>query len=205
MRQTHLRFQKFTSQAVRPGLAISLAASATVAGCAGRPSAEPVHVAKVPQREIFVLATGYRGPFLAVFAQPDGVMPEWRGDTAVYRVPPTGILKIALPEPPNSTKTSHVFADNRSAFIGNYPTCADMRVHVADALPRICWLDFWAGGTGIPDHIVAVVTDWNGIPANFNRTTFVYDSVLHGGRGMARREWTEPRDLSRRPPIRRTE
>lgn len=76
-----------------------------------------------------------------------------------------------------------------------------MRVWVTDSLPRICWLDYSVGGTGIPSHVVAVVTDWVGIPANFNRTTFVYDSVLHKGKGLAIQKWTEPPELRRRHPI----
>jgi hypothetical protein len=69
-----------------------------------------------------------------------------------------------------------------------------MRLHVnaADKVPRVCWLDYFAGGTRTPDHIVAIVTDWAGIPDNYDRTTFVYDSVLHQGRGTAIKKWEEP-------------
>jgi hypothetical protein len=154
--------------------------------------------------EIFVVPQAYRGPFIAIFGQQAGAFPEWRGDTAVYRVPDNGILRVALPEPPHSTKAVLVFANAPNNWIGNYPTCADMRVYVTDDRPRVCWLDYSVGGTGIPDHIVAVVTDWTGIPDQFNRTSFVYDSAVLG-RKKANRHWEEPRDLPRQRPVRKTE
>jgi hypothetical protein len=73
-----------------------------------------------------------------------------------------------------------------------------MRVHETDARPGVCWLDFSIGGTGIPNHIVAVITAWSEIPENFQRTTFVYDSVLFGGKGKATQKWREPPDLAKR-------
>jgi len=38
------------------------------------------------------------------------------------------------------------------------------------------------------------VTNRDGIPLNFERTTAVYDSVLHGNKGRARRRWVMPVD-----------
>lgn len=153
-----------------------------------------------PKLEIFVLPKDYRGPFLAIYGQSGGVLPRWRGDTAEYAVPSNGILKISLKEPPHSTKVSHVFSDKPGVTLRNIPTCADMRVHVAasDNQPSICWLDYSIGGTGTPSHVVAVVTDWAGIPINFNRTSFVYDSVLSNGSGKSIRKWTEPPELVRK-------
>jgi len=148
-----------------------------------------------------VLPKGYRGPFVAIYGQREGTLPRWLGDTAEYLVPNDGILKISLAEPPHSTKVSHVFADKPNVTLRNIPTCADMRAHVSDTIPSICWLDYSFGGTGIPEHIVAVVTDWAGIPANFNRTSFVYDSVLHKGDGKTIQKWTEPPELTRKPRI----
>lgn len=81
----------------------------------------------------------------------------------------------------------------------SYPTCSDMRVAVADSSSAVCWLDFQGGGTGIPNHIAAVVTKRERIPLNFERTTVVYDSVLFGAKGHFRRKWEEPRDLKRKP------
>lgn len=156
---------------------------------------------RTPALEIFFLPKDYRGPFIAVYGQRGGVVPRWTGDTAVYLVPKDGILKISLEEPPRSTKVSHVFADKPKVTLRNIPTCADMRVRVADSIPSICWLDYSVGGTGIPNHVVAVVTDWIGIPTNFNRTTFVYDSVLFNGSGKATQKWEEPPELRRRQRI----
>jgi len=76
-----------------------------------------------------------------------------------------------------------------------------MRVHVSDTITSICWLDYSIGGTGVPRHVVAVVTNWSSIPANFNRTSFVYDSVLYKGPGTTIRKWEEPPELLRRQRI----
>ena len=159
----------------------------------------------VPSKEIFVLPAGYRGPFIAVYAQANTAQPYWRGDTAVYNVPASGVVRLPYGEPPHTTKTSHVFANEPLRSLDNYPTCEDMRLRVADPAPRVCWFGFSAGGTGIPDHIVAVVTDWLGIPSNFNRTSFVYDSVLFQGKGKVNTKWEEPPEILKRRPTKGTQ
>ena len=145
-----------------------------------------------------MLPSGYRGPFIAIYGQHDGAQPQWIADTAKFLVPKNGILKIVFDEPPHSTTVSHVFADSPDKWLGNVPTCADMRAYVTDTIPRVCWMDYWFGGTGIAAHIVAVVTDWDGIPKNFERTSFVYDSLLRNGDGKTIRKWEEPPELRRR-------
>ncbi|CAN5190094.1 hypothetical protein BH23GEM2_BH23GEM2_23020 [soil metagenome] len=160
---------------------------------------------RLPKFEIFILQPGYRGPFVAIYADTNGITPAWRGDTGIYHVPATGVVRIAHAEPPRSTKVAHVFSDAPDKWIGNYRTCADMRVYVPDGDPRVCWLDFWAGGTGVADHVVALITDWGSIPEAFHRTTVVYDSVLHGGTGKVIRKWEEPPDLNRRTPAPRVQ
>jgi len=180
-----------------------VALAATTSACAAQSPRVDSAGGRVPGFEIFVHQPGYRGPFIAIYDQTGGVAPEWRGDTGIYQVPSDGVLRIAHPEPPRSTKAVHVFANAPHTWIGSYPTCADMRVHVLDGEPRVCWLDFSVGGTGMPDHIVAVVTDWGGIPVNFHRTTVLYDSVVYkaaGRRGSIVREWEEPPDLGQRGP-----
>jgi hypothetical protein len=143
----------------------------------------------------FVLPAGYSGPFIAIYDQPNGVTPSRHGDTAIYIIPMSGVLRIAAEEPPHYTKVSFAFP-NSSAVLQQFATCADMREYRHDGATKVCWLDFAMGGTGIPDHIIAVITDWNHIPDNFNRSTFVYDSVLFGGKGKARQNWEEPRSLN---------
>jgi hypothetical protein len=184
-----------------------LLAACAAASSACVPQAAPGNAVegRLPKFEIFVLQPGYRGPFVAIYADTNGITPSWRGDTGIYHVPATGVVRIAHAEPPRSTKVAHVFSDAPGKWIGNYPTCADMRVYVPDADPHVCWLDFSYGGTGVPDHIVAVITDWGGIPDAFHRTTIVYDSVLHRGTGKIVREWKDPPDLHRRMPAARVQ
>ena len=163
-------------------------------GCPAPTRSEAERRERTPVQEIFVLPDGYRGPFIAIYAQRGGAVPSWRGDTAYYNVPTNGILRISLNEPGDS-KTSHVFSGRPTELLGNYPTCADMRIYVRDEEPRVCWLDYSVGGSLIPNHIVAVITDWRGIPEDFTRTGLVYDSVLNAGKGNWVRKWEEPREL----------
>lgn len=153
---------------------------------------------RVPRMERFIFPAGYKGPFVAVYGQSDATEPTWNGDTAIFTVPPSGVVRIPYPEPPRSSRTSHFLANEPTRALDNYQTCEDMRVHVTDALPRVCWFGHTILGTGIPSHIVAVVTDWSGIPANFNRTSFVYDSVLFQGKNHMYLKWEEPPEILKR-------
>ena len=152
----------------------------------------------VPTQEIFVLPQNYRGPFIAIYGQPDGKPPGWHGDTAIIVVPPSGVVRLPYPEPPTQTLTAHVFENARALHLRNYPTCADMRLVVTDSATAICWFDFHVDVGGTPEHVVAVVTNWNGIPKMFEATSQLYDSVLLGGKGIGRRHWEEPPDLKRK-------
>ena len=151
---------------------------------------------KVPARELFILPAGYSGPFMANYGQSKGVHPTWRGETSTILLGADGIVRIAYPEPPHRTVTSFTFVDDPARPVRQYPTCADMRVHAQRASSGVCWLDFVMGSSGptaTPEHVIAVVTDWAGIPENYERTTFVYDSVLYDGRSTE--AWVEPPDL----------
>lgn len=154
---------------------------------------------RVPSREIFLLPSGYRGPFIAIYEQRDGTHPAWRETTAVYGVPSTGIVRIALPEPPSSTKVRHAFVDRPESTLQRYGTCADMRVHHRDKAPAICWLDYQVGGTGVPGHIVALVSEWSDIPRHYNRAGYLLDSLKFGKWSSRSSPWEEPSDLNRRP------
>ncbi len=189
----------FARPAVVSGMFVAALAGVSM-GCASGSSSDGEKVQKVPEAELFLLPPGFRGPFIAIYGQGGGILPEWRGDTAVYRVPERGMLKITHPEPPRSTRVSHVFADRLHARLRNYPTCADMRVHVTDTLPHVCWLDYSVGGTGKPDHIVALITDWSAIPQHYNRAGFLLDSLGFGRWSPRSSPWSEPRDLRRHPP-----
>lgn len=179
------------------GLPFSVLTLSVVSCNVNKPARNGEPALKVPRLETFVLPKGYRGPFVAVYSQHDGQRPRWKGDTAVFSVGVTGVIRIPYPEPPASSRTSHVFADRPSHALRNYPTCADMRVDSKDALIAVCWLDFRVSLQNSPEHIVAVVTDWAGIPDNFERTTLVYDSVVFSGKGIGLRKWEEPPALKR--------
>ena len=176
-----------------------------VSGCGRSRNSGGTEVHGVPKMEAFILPAGYRGPVIAIYGQGEGTLPEWRGDTAVYRVPQGGIVRTQLQEPPPSTYALHSFSDAPQAWLDNSAICARMRIKVADDRPRVCWLDYSRGGTGIPDHIVAVVTDWNGIPEQYNRTSFAYDSVLFGGGKAHLFIWTEPTELQKKRAQRRVQ
>ena len=167
-----------------------------ILGCGSGNAASVSEDKTSPTREVFVLPPNYRGPFIAIYGQRDALPPRWHVDTAVFSVSKSGVVRIGYPEPEAGTHTVHVFFDKPAESLGNYPTCADMRVHVKDTRVAVCWLDYQVHRQDTPAHIVAVITDWQGIPANFERTATLYDSVLFGGKGIALRKWEEPRDLT---------
>ena len=160
---------------------------------------------RVPAMEIFILPAGYRGAFVAVYGETKAPHPTWRADTAFYSVSPQGVARVPRPEPPRSTRTSLVFANDLSKRLNNYPTCEDMRVSASGSEPHVCWFGSSFMEPGTPDHIVAVVTDWSGIPVNFNRTSFVYDSVLFQGRRKMNLKWEEPPKIAKGRQQRRTQ
>lgn len=156
--------------------------------------------ARVPDHELFLLPRDYRGPVLAIYDQPHGQQPAWRGDTGIYGVPATGIVRVPHSEPPRATGVSVAFSHLPHTFLRYYQTCDVMRLHAPRDTVGYCSLDFWRGGTGVPDHVViGVVTDWDGIPQNYNRTAFVYDSVLFDRRNPRSFQWEEPREPNPRP------
>lgn len=176
---------------------LMIAVIGLVGACRQGNVSEETDPTRVASREVFLLPKDYRGPFVAIYDQPNGVQPSWRGDTATFVVDPNGIVRIRSSEPPRTTRTSHSFVGAGDRVLPNYPTCADMRVHAIDNRVAVCWLDFSVKRPGTPDNVVAVITDWEDIPKNFERTTFVFDSVLLGGAGLGRRQWEEPRDMKR--------
>jgi hypothetical protein len=168
--------------------------------CTNRPSSridDETVSNRVPAREMFLLRTGYVGPFVAVYDQQNGVMPSWRGDTAMFTVPNDGILKIRNAEPPSLTKTQFAFANAPNTPFASYNSCADMRLRVPDGRIASCWIGFSIVGTGIPKHLVAVITQRDRLPRDFERTTFVYDSVVLGGKGKGIQHWEEPPSVRR--------
>jgi hypothetical protein len=179
------------------GVTIALLA-ASFAGCRQGAAFPTSQKKDVPVREVFVLPPGYSGPFIAIYGQKGGAEPTWSGDTAMFKVPASGILRISYMEPPSTTLASHVYADRIRQPLTNYPTCADMWERVPDTRMGVCWLDFVVGTGSSPDHVIAVITNRNDLPREFERTTSVYDSVMLGGRGLGRREWVEPANSKRK-------
>ena len=166
---------------------------AVVAACGPKAGGGHESTTRSAKAELFILPNGYTGPFIAIYDQSGGVVPRWHGDTAVYSTPSTGIVRIALPEPERGSPVLHVFAGDRSVPIKSYRTCEALALNVRDESPQVCWLDFAVVGTGIPNHVIAVVTDSASVARDFDRTTFVYDSVLLGGTGQGVPTWSDHR------------
>jgi hypothetical protein len=152
----------------------------------------------VPAQELFVLPEGFRGTFVAIYDQRDGQRISWAGDTAIVKVPSTGIVRLQYPEPPQQTLTAHVFGKRSAPHLRNYPTCADMRLAISDSIPAICWLDFEISLENTPENVVAVITTWDRLPQDYERMTAVYDSLLLGGKGIGKKKWEEPADPKRK-------
>jgi hypothetical protein len=63
----------------------------------------------------------------------------------------------------------------------------------------VCWLAVRVGAE-CPDPRRFIVTDWAGIPENYDRGAWMLDSAFFGGKGLSRFKWREPVS----PPSQRT-
>jgi len=182
--------------------ALALAAWAAIAACNRRAplgedrSTEPAGYLN------FVLQPDFQGPFFVIYGAAGGTPPQWRGDTAVYQVPPGGVLEITQPFP-RSRRTYRAFVlQNQTVRLPEYLSCADMRLDLA-AKPGVVGVcrDYELIATGVPEHFFVVVSDWLGIPTHYNRAGFLYDSLGLWLGGVAEsHKWEEPRPASDRRP-----
>lgn len=51
----------------------------------------------VPKDGIYLMPSEYIGTVIIVYDQPDGVVPEVEGGYYVYKIPPSGVLKVSAP------------------------------------------------------------------------------------------------------------
>jgi hypothetical protein len=173
------------------GIAACIACAGRNASVAGFQEVQSEAARKV---QIFVLHVGYRGPVMVIYDQPNGAHPRNVDGEVVYDVPRDGIVRTALPE--------EVLAGARVQFISashaalpQYHNCTQMRMRgLATDPAAVCWLAIQVGENGTPDHAVYIVTDWVGIPDNYDRGAKMLDSLFFGGKGGASKfKWTEPK------------
>jgi len=143
--------------------------------------------------QTFILPAGYRGPVMVIYDQPDGARPRNVDGEVVYDVPPDGIVRTALPEEVLAgARVQFVFGSR--AALSQYRNCTQMRLEgLATDPAAVCWLAIQVGETGTPDHAVYIVTDWVGIPDNYERGARMLDSLFFGGKGNSRFKWAEPK------------
>ncbi|HEV7387735.1 MAG TPA: hypothetical protein VGN73_03900 [Gemmatimonadaceae bacterium] len=146
--------------------------------------------------QIFVLPPGYRGPVMVIYDQVDGARPRSVDGEVVYDVPADGIVRTALPEEVLAgARVQFVFGSRPALF--QYHNCTAMRLQgLATDPAAVCWLAIQVGETGTPDHAVYIVTDWVGIPDNYERGARMLDSLFFGGKGISRFKWAEPKKPS---------
>ena len=141
---------------------------------------------------------GYRGPVIAIYDQTGGARPVLSGDTAIYGVPSNGVLRIALSQPPQRRVIS-AFKGNPAQKLRTFPTCPEMRRRfVAGERVGTCWLRE-IGSSAAPAHEAFIVTQWQDIPANYNRGMSMLDSLVFGGHFHGGLRWEEPPDLQPNP------
>jgi hypothetical protein len=51
----------------------------------------------VPKDGMYLIPNGYTGTVIIVYDQPDGVVPEVEGGYYLYKIPPSGVLKVKTP------------------------------------------------------------------------------------------------------------
>ena len=145
-----------------------------------------------PRVELYMLSPRYQGPVLVIYDQPTGVGTLWHRDTAIYAVPSTGVVRVKASQPGRATAVTHVYGDAPNKALPYIGTCKASYQRLTDDRPIVCDTGFDASGTGIPDHIVAIISDRKRLPENFDRTIFVFDSVVWGGKGMFHQRWSDP-------------
>jgi hypothetical protein len=153
--------------------------------------------------ERFIIPDGYAGPVIAIYRQAGGQSPVMVGDTAVYTVPESGILRIAGAPPLPGSNVVFAFPDSPGALESIGPCSNHHLEPPPDDRTRACWHDFDVGGTNIPYHIVAVISDTRTIGVNYDRTMAVYDSVVFNRRGHATGTWKSIVDFETEKSARR--
>jgi hypothetical protein len=165
--------------------------------CAGRNSSvrgfQGVQSEAARKLQVFVLPAGFRGPVMVIYDQPNGARPRNVDGEVVYDVPPDGIVRTALPEEVLAGARVEFVFGSRS-LLPQYHNCTQMRLRgLATDPTAVCWLAIQVGETGTPDHAVYIVTDWVGIPENYERGAKMLDSLFFGGKGASRFKWAEPK------------
>jgi hypothetical protein len=143
--------------------------------------------------QLFVLPTDFQGPVMVIYDQPDGVRPKAVNGMIIYDVPSNGIVRTVLPEEVLAGSQVRFVYKSHSALL-QYHTCTQMRLEgLASDGAAVCWLAIQVGNSAMPDHAVYIITDWTGIPENYNRGARMLDSLFFGGPSGSRFKWQEPR------------
>jgi len=144
-------------------------------------------------QEHFVMPVGYRGPVVVMYEQRDGISPTVSLKKLVYAVPPNGIVRSHLPEPPLGTKVTAAFQDKPEAALRTFPSCEEMRLRrSAPDQVATCWIES-TQGSDIPPHVAFIVTDWLRIPQLYNQAAQIIDSVVFRKKFHGVPKWEEPK------------
>ena len=176
-------------------LAVTIACAPRLKGVDNKQEIQP----DPGRSQVFVLPAGFQGPVLVIYDQPEGARPAPVGGEIIYDVPEDGIVRTAFPEEVLAgAKVKFVYKS--SPALPQYHTCTQMRLQGLAGDPAgVCWLAIQVGGTGTPDHAVYIVTDWVGIPENYDRGARMLDSLFFSG-GSSRFKWSEPKP----PPVQKS-
>ena len=182
-----------SSPGLNKKITTTLALAATVACAGGQVVVKAGQGEPIERRQqLFVLPDGYRGPVMVIYDQPYGARPKTINGEISYDVPGDGIVRTAFPEEVLAGSTVKFMFRSSPALL-QYHTCTQMRLEgLAGDPTAVCWLAVQVGGVGMPDHAVYIVTDWAGIPDNYNRGARMLDSLFFGGPGLSKFIWREP-------------
>ena len=157
---------------------------------------QPIQSLDERRQQLFVLPPDFQGPVMVIYDQTDGLKPTPVNGTIVYEVPRDGIVRTVLPEEVLAGSQVKFVYRSRSALL-QYHTCTQMRLEgLASDGAGVCWLAIQVGSSAMPDHAVYIITDWTGIPANYNRGARMLDSLFFGGpsgSSSSKFKWQEPK------------
>lgn len=167
----------------------------TIACAGGHYAAQAPYIQSDAARklQVFVLPAGYRGPVTVIYDQPNGQRPKTVDGQVVYDVPEDGVVRTALPEEVLAGAKVK-FVNGTHSALSQYHNCTQMRLQgLATDPTAVCWLAIQVGEPGTPDHAVYIVTDWVGIPDNYERGAKMLDSLFFGGKRTSKFKWAEPK------------
>ncbi|RMD64840.1 hypothetical protein D6833_03810 [Candidatus Parcubacteria bacterium] len=115
----------------------------------------------------FVIPDGFRGVFFLELDPDDGTSPEWRGNTAIYYIPRSGVLKVS------SFDLFEQWHTERGRYSNGQPLTADESISQEQYEQSVLLRDAFSMSDGVVERIYFVVGTEKDL-MNFRETNRVW-------------------------------